>query len=31
LLELRGTIVELRITSQREKDKFLSAVLPLLD
>ena len=31
LLELRGTIVELRITSQREKEKFLSTVLPLLD
>jgi glycosyltransferase involved in cell wall biosynthesis len=31
MLELKGTIVELRITSQREKDKFLSTVLPLLD
>jgi len=31
MLELKGTIVELRITSQREKEKFLSTVLPLLD
>ena len=31
LLELKGAKVELRITSQREKEKFLSTVLPLLD
>jgi glycosyltransferase involved in cell wall biosynthesis len=31
MLELRGTTVELKISSQREKKRFLSAVLPLLD
>lgn len=31
LLQLRKTNVELVITSQREKDKFLAAILPLLD
>ena len=31
MLELRGTTVELKISSQREKKRFLSALLPLLD
>jgi len=31
MLELRGTTVELKISSQREKKRFLSAVLPLLN
>jgi hypothetical protein len=31
LLELRNKTVELTITSQREKEKFLSTVLPLID
>ena len=31
MLELRGTTVELKISSQREKKRFLAAVLPLLD
>lgn len=31
MLELRGTTVELKTSSQREKKRFLAAVLPLLD